>query len=477
MSEEVQKPAAPVVKEEEEVKKPLTEAEKKAEEERKAEEEKRLLEEKRAEQDRKIDEELAKEYEVVSVDTDPAEENPADFKPDQYDEVGKEIPLLKSKGVIKKVITQGIGRRPPKGSDVKVHYVGTLLDGTQFDSSRERKKPLEFKLGDGSMIKGWDVGIAKMRPGELCVLTCKPEYAYGDHEQEKIPANSTLNFEVELLGWSDEKDITQKGDKGIMKKIFVEGDKTRESPFDETKTILDVIVQNGMKKIVEIKKKWEYAVEEEEFDCPGLDLALKSMKVGEKARFKISKKYAGNTWSKYDNLILEIHLRKMMKPKGVYQVTPEETIKISEQKRLEGNEFYKQKKPAMAIKRYTRAIDYITIDGAFTPEQKAQAKTMKASCNLNIAAVKIFEKDYKKAIYFCNKSMELEPSNPKAFLRRAKAYKLDDQWDLALKDVERALEFDPGNAEAMKEQANLKKMIADFDKKQKSVYAGMFDSK
>ena len=415
--------------------------------------------------------------EIISVDTDPADDNLEDFQYDEKDEADKEIPLTKDKGVTKKVITQGAGRRPPKGADVKVHYVGTLTDGTQFDSSRERKKPLEFKLGDGSMIKGWDVGVATMRPGEKSVLKCEPKYAYGDHEQEKIPANSTLFFEVELLSWADEKDITQKGDKGVMKKLFVEGDKSRESPFDETIVTIDLLVKTSHKKVVEKRKNYVFGVEEEEMDCPGLDIAIKTMKVGEKSRFRIAPQYAGPTWSKYSDLELEVHLKEMDKPKGVYQVTPEETIEISEKKRLEGNEFYRQKRPSLAIKRYKRAIDYITIDNAFTPEQKARAKTMKANCNLNIAAVKIFEKDYKKAIFFCNKSMELEPSNPKAFLRRARAYKLDDQWDLALKDVERALEFDPENAEGKKELAALKKMIANFDKKQSSVFAGMFDSK
>lgn len=422
-------------------------------------------------------EEQATTEEVVSVDPDKGEEDPAAFAYDKYDEVGAAIALTDDGGVTKKVMTQGAGRRPPKGVDVRVHYVGTLTDGTQFDSSRERKKPLEFKLGDGSMIKGWDIGIAKMRPGELSVLTCTPDYAYGDHAQEKIPANSTLNFEVELLGWSDEKDITQGSDKGVMKKVFVEGDKSRESPFDETRVVIDLIVRSGRRKVIETRKNFKFGVEEEEMDCPGLDIAIKTMKVGEKSRFRISPKYAGPTWGKIENLELEVHLNEMDKPKGVYQVTPEETLAISEQKRLEGNEFYKQKRPSMAIKRYKRAIDYITIDGAFTPEQKARARTMKSNCNLNIAAVKLFEKDYKKAIFFCNKAMELEPSNPKAFLRRAKAYKLDDQWDLAQKDVKRALEFDPDNAEAKKELAVLNKMIADFDKKQSSVYAGMFDSK
>jgi FK506-binding protein 4/5 len=78
-----------------------------------------------------------------------------------------------------------------------VHYVGKLLDGTVFDSSRERNQPFTFRLGEGMVIKGWEKGIASMRKGEIALLTCKPEYAYGKAgSPPKIPADATLQFEV-----------------------------------------------------------------------------------------------------------------------------------------------------------------------------------------------------------------------------------------------------------------------------------------
>lgn len=60
-----------------------------------------------------------------------------------------------------------------------MHYVGTLLDGKKFDSSRDRGEPFVFDIGQSRVIKGWDVGVATMRKGELAVLTCAPDYAYG----------------------------------------------------------------------------------------------------------------------------------------------------------------------------------------------------------------------------------------------------------------------------------------------------------
>ena len=102
----------------------------------------------------------------------------------------------------KKITRKGKGSFPAKGDKISAHYTGTLLDGTKFDSSRDRGKPFEFVLGKGNVIKGWDLGFATMKKGEKAVLTCSPKYAYGANgSPPKIPGNSTLQFDVELLGF------------------------------------------------------------------------------------------------------------------------------------------------------------------------------------------------------------------------------------------------------------------------------------
>ena len=107
-------------------------------------------------------------------------------------EVGVEKNVTNDGGVKKEVKTKGNGhRRPEKGDKVFVHYVGTLLDGTKFDSSRDRGDPFTFELGEGRVIKGWDEGVATMAKGEVAVLTCEPQYAYGDRGAgPTIPPNS-----------------------------------------------------------------------------------------------------------------------------------------------------------------------------------------------------------------------------------------------------------------------------------------------
>ena len=98
-------------------------------------------------------------------------------------------------------IKVGDGAEAVSGKKVTVHYVGTLTNGNKFDSSRDRGKGFSFELGRGQVIKGWDQGVAGMKIGGIRKLTIPPEMAYGDKGfSNLIPPNSTLVFEVELLG-------------------------------------------------------------------------------------------------------------------------------------------------------------------------------------------------------------------------------------------------------------------------------------
>lgn len=101
------------------------------------------------------------------------------------------------------VIQQGEGPEAQAGQRVSVHYVGTLTDGSKFDSSRDRGKPFSFTLGEGQVIKGWDQGFRGMKVGTKAKLTIPPEMGYGARGfPPVIPPNSTLVFDVELLGVS-----------------------------------------------------------------------------------------------------------------------------------------------------------------------------------------------------------------------------------------------------------------------------------
>ena len=98
-------------------------------------------------------------------------------------------------------LVMGDGVEAQSGKEITVHYTGWLTDGTQFDSSIDRKQPLSIVLGVGQVIKGWDQGIEGMKIGGKRKLTIPPELAYGNRAVGGvIPKNATLVFEVELLG-------------------------------------------------------------------------------------------------------------------------------------------------------------------------------------------------------------------------------------------------------------------------------------
>jgi len=90
-------------------------------------------------------------------------------------------------------------KQAQNGDKLTVHYVGTLINGTKFDSSLDRNMPFTFTLGQGQVIPGWDIGLLGAKIGEKRKLTIPPEMGYGDKDMGKIPPNSNLIFEVEIL--------------------------------------------------------------------------------------------------------------------------------------------------------------------------------------------------------------------------------------------------------------------------------------
>lgn len=106
-------------------------------------------------------------------------------------------------GLLYKIEKAGEGASPNKSDIVKVHYKGTLPDGTVFDSSYERNSPIEFQLNQ--LIPGWVEAIPMLKKGGKMEIVVPPELGYGKNPAGKIPANSTLKFKIELLDFKPAK--------------------------------------------------------------------------------------------------------------------------------------------------------------------------------------------------------------------------------------------------------------------------------
>lgn len=114
---------------------------------------------------------------------------------------GEEQPMAEDiQELVIETLEEGEGPEAKSGDTVSVHYTGTLLNGTKFDSSLDRGEPISFRLGAGMVIQGWDQGIAGMQVGEKRKLTIPAHLAYGANSPSPlIPPNSVLVFETELV--------------------------------------------------------------------------------------------------------------------------------------------------------------------------------------------------------------------------------------------------------------------------------------
>ncbi|BFG42653.1 hypothetical protein CerSpe_289270 [Prunus speciosa] len=262
--------------------------------------------------------------EEMNGDFDLPDEGPV-LKVGEEKEIGKQ-------GLKKKLLKEGEGWDTPKnGDEVEVHYTGTLLDGTQFDSSRDRGTPFKFTLGQGQVIKGWDEGIRTMKKGEDALFTIPPELAYGDSgSPPTIPPKATLQFDVELLSWTSVNDISKDG--GIIKKILKEGEKW-ENPKDLDEVIVNFEARLDDGKVVEKSDRVEFTVKDGYF-CPALSKAVKTMKKGEKVLLTVKPQYGfgdkGKPASGYEgavppNATLHITL-ELVSWKTVSEVTDDKKV-------------------------------------------------------------------------------------------------------------------------------------------------------
>ena len=203
---------------------------------------------------------MSGEEQVIGVEQVNGVEAPVEVAPEEVtsgppEEWGEDISSDGDKGLFKKILTPGSGvEKPMAGNEVIVHYTGRLLNGEVFDSSVERDEKFKFKLGEGRVIKGWDVGVATMLRGEKCILTCTPEYAYGKTgSPPKIGPNETLQFEVELFDWRGE-DITEDG--GVIKHVISKGEtySTPEEGSAVEGNLIGTLIREVNSKLVSLER-------------------------------------------------------------------------------------------------------------------------------------------------------------------------------------------------------------------------------
>lgn len=216
-------------------------------------------------------------------------------------------------------IVAGDGPSPVPGDIVSVHYTGTLEDGTKFDSSVDRGEPIQFTLGQGEVIAGWDEGIALMQQGGKARLIIPSELGYGPNGSGPIPADATLIFDVELLEVKqspkptviDEADFIVT-DSGLKYHIFEEGSGDAPQPGDMVTLDFQLWADDGtfLQSTTDNGAPYTFVLGSDS-SLPGLDEAIPLLNVGSKAQLVLPPELTDGSGASF---IFEVELLEAKQP-------------------------------------------------------------------------------------------------------------------------------------------------------------------
>ncbi|NWR19970.1 FKBP4 isomerase, partial [Emberiza fucata] len=396
-----------------------------------------------------------------------AEEMKADGAPLE----GVDITPKQDEGVLKVVKREGSGTESPMiGDKVTVHYTGWLLDGTKFDSSLDRKDKFSFDLGKGEVIKAWDIAVATMKIGEICRITCKPEYAYGSAgSPPKIPPNATLIFEVSER-WS--------------LKLYVENMCNAISFQNRIVTFSKEIQFEGRHgDRVFDKRELRFEIGEgENFDIPhGLEKAIQKMEKSEESVFYLKPSYgfgsAGNEKFKIPpdaELQYEVKLKSFEKAKESWEMNTDEKLEQSSIVKERGTQYFKEGKYKRAALQYKKIVSWLEHESGLSEEEESKAKSLRLAAHLNLAMCHLKLKEYSQALENCNKALELDSNNEKGLFRRGEAHLAVNDFELARADFQKVIQLYPSNKAAKVQLVTCQQKIREQHEKEKKMYANMF---
>ncbi|XP_049589307.1 peptidyl-prolyl cis-trans isomerase FKBP5 [Syngnathus scovelli] len=392
---------------------------------------------------------------------------------------GTDITPTKDQGIIKVVKRQGHGERPMIGDKVTIHYTGSLLTGKKFDCSRDRKESFSFNVGKRQVLKAWDIGVLSMQRGEACTLLCKPEYAYGSAgNPDKIPPNSSVLFEIELLKFDFGETLTDDG--GLIRRIKVKGD-SYLNPNDGA--VVDVHLEGSCDgRLFDIRDVSFVVSESEDKGVPlGVDRAMDKMQKGECCILYLTPKYAFGRKGKPEfqigpdkDIVYEVTLKDFKRARESWEMDMQEKLRLALEIKQKGNQYYKAGHYDHAVIQYERIVSWFEMEFGKDLEQQGQIRAFLLSAHLNLALCFLRIQDFSLVVENCNKVIELDESNEKALYRRGEARLLRNEFSLALADFQHVLQVNPANRAARSQISNCQSKIKEHNELDKRIYANMF---
>uniref|UniRef100_UPI00358FF3F3 peptidyl-prolyl cis-trans isomerase FKBP4-like n=1 Tax=Myxine glutinosa TaxID=7769 RepID=UPI00358FF3F3 len=395
---------------------------------------------------------------------------------------GEDITPKQDGGVRKLILQEGEGEeRPLPGDNVWVHYTGKLTDGTVFDSSRDRNDKFSFELGQGQVIKAWDIAVATMKRGESSRITCQPEYAYGAAgSAPKIPPNATLVFEVELFDWKGE-DLTDAGDGGIVRRVQTKGDgytKPNEG------AIVHVDIEGRVGDDVFESRSVSFCMGEgEEHGVPnGVEKALEKMQKGEESLLLLKPKYAFGDEGKEEfgiapntDVVYKVKLKDFEKAKESWEMDTKEKLEQSAIVKDKGSKYFKVGKIHQAISMYKKLTSWLDHEYAMSEDEDRTSKALLLAAHSNLALCYLRLGEPILAAESSDKALELDPNNEKALFRRGEARTAQGDFEAARLDFQAVRRINPGNQTALARETKCKEQQREQRERDKRLYANMFE--
>lgn len=308
--------------------------------------------------------------------------------------------LTDDNGVLKQILHEGTDTedRPFDGYKILCHYTGRNADGSQFDSSVARE-PFEFELGAGTVIKGFDLGVASMRKGEKSLFTFAPSYAYGATVTFEVSrwrldrfvffSMISNHLQIELLGWKAQ-DLSPKKDGGIEKHMTtappVKKSGSRKTPADGA--WVQAHITGRFEGRIFDDRDVEFNVGEvpETEVCSGVQTGLMHFVKDETSRLVIAPQYAFGAKGNKEfgippNVPVEytVTLRNFEKDTKTWKFDEAESVEQAKLYKEKGIGFYRKELYELAIKMYNKSNSYLS---NCTNEESQQ---IKVAVFLNIA--------------------------------------------------------------------------------------------
>ncbi|XP_054877989.1 peptidyl-prolyl cis-trans isomerase FKBP5 [Poeciliopsis prolifica] len=392
---------------------------------------------------------------------------------------GIDVTPRKDQGVFKVVKRQGLGGdRPMIGDKVTVHYTGKLLTGKKFDCSWERKEPFCFNVGKGQVLKAWDIGVLSMQRGEVCTLLCKPDYAYGPTgNPDKIPPNSLVIFEMELLNFEGEILTT---DGGITRRIKVKGE-GYSNPNDGASVDVHLEGRCG-DRLFDCRDVTFIVGQGEDKGIPlGVDRAMDKMQRGECCLLYLKPKYGFGDEGKPEykigpdkEIVYEVTLKNFKRAKEPWEMDLNEKLDLIPGVKTKGNQYFKAGRHHQAVIQYQRIISWLELECGTGMEQHRKIQEYVSTAHLNLALCFLRLKEFSQAVDNCNKVIEYDESNEKALYRRGEARLLRNEYSLAMADFQKVLEVNPLNRAARAQISSCQIKMKEHQEQEKKIYANMF---